>query len=96
MIKKLLSQDCKNRFMKYRSTCKESHTHLEVLSGFLDMEYDRQKDLASLLKSDAGMSDQKRDNQVAILSVICHNYGQKGHYQPNCPRGSPKRGKVAN
>ena len=73
VIKKLPSQDCKNRFMEYRSTRKESHTHLEVLSGFLDVEYDRQKDLASLLKSDPGVPDQKQDNQVPISGVFCHN-----------------------
>ena len=71
----------KNRFVKYCSTRKESHTHLEVLNGFLELKYYRQKDLASLLKSDAGLPDQKRDNPMSKVSGVCHICGQRGHYR---------------
>ena len=80
VIKKLPSQDSKNRFVEYRSTRKESHTHLQVLDGYLEQENSRQRDLASLLKSDNGY-EQKKEANNSSAGGACHSCGQKGHYK---------------
>ena len=96
VIKKLPSQDCKNRFVEYCSTHKEGHNHLEVLNGFLELEYDQQKDLASLLKSDAGLPDQKSDNPKSTISGTCHTCGQRGHFRQDCPKRGSKTANIIN
>ena len=86
VIKKLPSQDCKNRFVEFRSTRKESHTHLEVLSEFLDQENGRQKDLASLLRTE-GPGESKSNSSSG---VTCHACGDKGHVKRDCKKFKSK------
>ena len=89
VIKKLPSQDCKNRFVEYRSTRKETHTHLQVLTEFLEQENGWQKDLASLLRSETS-GDSKSPGGAA-----CHICGEKGHLKKDCTKLKGKQ-KVAN